>query len=343
MGCSSSSTDSSATEEHSAAGRSPQKLSPEKDPVSPKRLSDIISIKRLTSENSPPPQFQARNIASREGSVHDIYDVAKESIGAGRFGTVTKGMHKDKENGVAIKVIPFKTEEDVDAIEQELEIMSKLMHNSSIVTLHESFQDVVNVYIVMDLCNGGTLLDRIVQSGKFSELDAAKVMLQILTALQCLHDLRICHRDIKPENFMYVDKDVEEGFLKMIDFGGATFVHHGEFLSTMVGTPSYVAPEVLQGKYNETCDIWSAGIVLYVLLSGTAPFKGDTDEQVITQARLGNISVETPSWENVSEEAKDVVRELCQMRASDRPSAEEAMDMRWLASCRMTGGFSAAC
>lgn len=264
------------------------------------------------------------------------------SLGEGRFGTVCRGMHKEKQSYVAIKIIPIKKMEDVDAVSQEMDIMNKVSH-MAIVKLYESFQDNSMVYLVMELCAGGTLLERIMEIGKFTEPQSATVLLQILQALQCLHDKRICHRDIKPENFMFVDWDpVTQGFVKMIDFGGATCVKHGEYLSAMVGTPAYVAPEVLQGKYNETCDLWSTGVILFILLSGIPPFKGETDEEVLQQARLGNISLSSPQWSDISEDSKDLVRELCQMRASDRPSAEEAMEHRWLLSHRKNGSATAA-
>jgi len=319
MGCSNSNpSNPNASNDGSA------KLSP---PTSPQLGPSSWSPTKSSSNASSP--FQARGIASSPGSLHAVYDVEEAKLGEGRFGMVTRGKHKDKQTYVAIKAIPTKTAGDVDAISGEMDIMNKVNH-MAIVKLYESFQDSFSVFLVMELCNGGTLLERVLEVGRFSEFHAAKVLLQILPALQHLHENRICHRDIKPENFMFVDWDpIDQGFLKMIDFGSATFVRHGEYLSTMVGTPTYVAPEVLQGKYNETCDLWSTGVILFVLLSGIPPFKG-TDEEVLQQARLGNISLNTPQWSNISEDAKDMVRELCQMRFSDRPSADEAFRHEWI-------------
>lgn len=288
--------------------------------------------------------FKARFIAKNPGSLLKAYIVDEnDKLGVGRFGAVTSGKDRESQKSVAIKSIPIKRMEDVDTISQEIEVMSLLSH-TAIINLYDTFQDAFNnVFLVMELCVGGTLLQRVQEAGHFTEVNTAKVLFQLFAALQHLHENRICHRDIKPDNVLFWDwHPVEQGFVKLIDFGGAAFFRHGEYLTSKVGSPTYVAPEVLQGKYNETCDLWSTGIVTYVMLSGTPPFTGETDDVILKQAQLGNISMTTPQWSAISEDAKDLVRELCQMRGADRISAEDAFDHQFLVVHRKHGSSSTA-
>lgn len=279
------------------------------------------------SKDGSPVKY--RNVASNDGKVEDVYQRDEKNLGAGRFGKVCKGKHKQKQSLVAIKSIELKLN-DPNIIEQEMSIMQMVDHKS-IIKLHESFQDEDFVYLVMELCSGGTLLDRVMDAGVFSELNAAKVLRSVLSAVQCLHESSICHRDIKPENLMFVDSGaVGQTVLKMIDFGEATVFKKGEFMKKQVGTPVYVAPEVLQCKYNEACDIWSCGIILYVMLSGCPPYQGDDEKVILKQALLGNIPMNASQWSKISECAKDCVKSLCRISASQRPSAEEAFDHEWL-------------
>jgi len=292
---------------------------------------------KISSDNP----IKVRTIASNPGFLLDDYIMDEASLGEGRFGTVTRGENKQNLTPVAIKSIPITRIEDVDAISREIDVMSKICH-TAIIKLHESFQDASNVFLVLELCDGGTLLQRVREVGHFTEVHTARVLFQILPALRHLHDNHICHRDIKPDNVLFVDwHPVEQGFVKLIDFGGAVFFRNGEYLTSKVGTPTYVAPEVLQGKYNETCDLWSTGITIFVLLSGIPPFRGD-DDDILKQAQLGNISLNTPHWSTISEDAKDLVRELCKMRGNDRISAEDALEHKFLFAHKKMGSLRVA-
>jgi len=330
-------------------------------PASPRQESDeprsplfakvqnwkLISRQASNSSDKPKP-IEARTIASNPGLLLEDYEMDEASLGEGRFGTVHRGENKQilsprtgARTTVAIKSIPITRIEDVDAISREIDVMSKICH-SAIIKLHESFQDASNVFLVLELCEGGTLLQRVREVGHFTEVHTARILFQILPALRHLHDNHICHRDIKPDNVLFMEwHPVEQGFVKLIDFGGATFFRNGEYLTSKVGTPTYVAPEVLQGKYNETCDLWSTGITIFVVLSGIPPFRGD-DDDILKQAQLGNISLNTPHWSTVSEDAKDLVRELCKMRGNDRISAEDAIDHKFIFTHRKMGSLSAA-
>lgn len=330
MGCSSSSANASTEGPAPPPQDSDETWSP--------LFARQTSSERQKSSDKP---IKARNIASNSGSLLEAYIMDEASLGEGRFGTVNRGENKQTLTAVAIKSIPIIRIEDVDAISREIDVMGKISH-SAIIKLHESFEDASNVFLILELCEGGTLLQRVQELGHFTEVHTARVLFQILPALRHLHDNHICHRDIKPDNVLFVEwHPVEQGFVKLIDFGGATFFRNGEYLTSKVGTPTYVAPEVLQGKYNETCDLWSTGIMIFVLLSGIPPFRGDDDE-ILKQAQLGNIPLSTPYWSTVSEDAKDLVRELCKMRGDDRISAEDAIDHKFILTHRKMGSLSAA-
>merc|ERR1719334_1449185 len=152
------------------------------------------------------------------------------------------------------------------------------MDHPNIIKLFETFEDHRNIYLVMELCSGGELFDRIIATGHFSEKEAAVLMQQIIRAVYYMHENSICHRDLKPENFLFMTKDpIESNYLKIIDFGLSCKFSPDKVMETKAGTPYYVAPQVLSGKYDHQSDIWSCGVIMYVLLCGYPPFFGDTD------------------------------------------------------------------
>lgn len=169
---------------------------------------------------------------------------------------------------------------DVKVLEEELEILSRVDH-PNIIKFHESYIDYKYIHIVMELAEGGELFDKIIENTKFSEKKAAHLMQKMLSAVKHLHEHQICHRDLKPDNFLFADNS-EDAEIKLIDFGlskryGVDQRKDTVKLKTIVGTPFYVAPEVLGGNYDKSCDIWSLGIILYILLCGSTPFEGDND------------------------------------------------------------------
>merc|ERR1719399_792968 len=205
------------------------------------------------------------------------------------------------------------------------------MDHPNIVKLYESFADHRNIYLVMELCGGGELFDRIIDAGHFTEQGAANLMQQILRAMYYMHDNQICHRDLKPENFLFATKDpIEKNYLKIIDFGLACKFSPDQVLTTKAGTPYYVAPQVLAGKYDHASDLWSLGVIMYVVLCGYPPFYGETDADVLAKVRLGNFSFNAADWKSVSEDAKNLIRMLLKMNPRDRYTAEQALDHVWV-------------
>lgn len=206
-------------------------------------------------------------------------------IGKGSFGEVTKAIDLRTNKVRAIKKIKksaLQKEKGVDK-DKEYEILTKLKH-PNIVRLLEYYQDADYFYLVTEYCEGGELFDQIINCGVFTEKMAAEIIRQILSAVVYCHTNKIVHRDLKPENLLleYSNKTFEEGnIVKVIDFG--TSVEHlnpSEKLKARLGTAYYIAPEVLRGEYDEKCDVWSCGVILYIFLCGYPPFNGENDQLI---------------------------------------------------------------
>ena len=178
----------------------------------------------------------------------------------------------------------------------------------------------------MELLQGGELFDRIVSQQKFSEGQAAELMGKILSAVKYLHKHGICHRDLKPENFLYQDNK-EEAEIKIIDFGLSKKFNDAEVMSemkTIVGTPFYVAPEVLSGNYDKSCDVWSIGVILYILLCGYPPFDGDNNTEIFKSILKNDIEFDSEDWAEVSSEAIDLIKKMLTKNHSERITIEQA-------------------
>mmetsp|Transcript_41483 Transcript_41483/g.96931 ORF Transcript_41483/g.96931 Transcript_41483/m.96931 type:complete len:489 (-) Transcript_41483:204-1670(-) len=281
------------------------------------------------------PTIGGSLVVEQKGSVRDHYKVDSKALGAGSYGTVSKAVHKKTGSTRAMKTI-CKTaggaanSKVLERFYTEIRIMKKLDH-PSIIKLYETFEDKRNIYLIMEMCTGGELFDRIVEAGHFTEAQAALVMKQMIGAIYYLHTNRICHRDLKPENFLFQTQDkIENNLLKLIDFGLATRFEPGQPLKTKSGTPYYVSPQVLQGSYNELCDVWSCGVIMYVLLCGYPPFLADTDPQVLALVRKGHFSFPSEDWSQVSGDAKDLIKKLLEMKPSERYTAEQALGHIWI-------------
>merc|ERR1719460_2395971 len=185
--------------------------------------------------------------------------------------------------------------------------------------------------MILELCSGGELFDRIIEAGSFTEVQAAIAMQHLFRAIFYMHENHITHRDLKPENFLFTSKEpIEKCTLKVIDFGLACKFQQDQVLSTKAGTPYYVAPQVLAGKYDCASDLWSLGVIMYVVLCGYPPFYGETDADVLAKVRLGNFSFNAADWKNVSEDAKNLIRMLLKMNPRDRYTAEQALNHEWI-------------
>lgn len=245
-------------------------------------------------------------------------------IGGGHFGTVrTATLKTDPQVTYAIKsILRENIAKDIKLLEEELAILQSVDH-PNIVKFDQCFIDFRYVHIVMEHCKGGELFDRIVAAQKFTERHAADVMSQMLSAVKHLHGHGIVHRDLKPENFL-MDDTSENSEVKLIDFGlSKRFSQEEEVgrMKTVVGTPYYVAPEVLKGAYDKSCDVWSLGVILFVFLCGYPPFEGDNNKEIFRNVLKQPLTFDPADWNTISDSAKDLVSKMLEKDPTKRISA----------------------
>jgi calcium-dependent protein kinase len=256
--------------------------------------------------------------------ITEKYSFSNRKLGEGSYGFVSKATHKSTQVVRAVKTMPKDAMKNQDRFRTEIDILKELDH-PNIIKLFETFEDRRNFYLVMELCLGGELFDRILEAGHFSEDEAAAAMQHILRAVLYMHENGVTHRDLKPENFLFQTKEpIRENTLKVIDFGLSSHFESGTALRTRAGTAYYVAPQVLAGRYDRMCDLWSAGVIMYTILCGYPPFYGDSDEQVLACVRQGNYAFEPEDWRTISRDAKDLVRNLIKMNPAERFDAAQA-------------------
>jgi len=260
------------------------------------------------------------------------YDVEKASLGSGNFAVVKKCKKKETGDYFAVKIIDKAKVEDMGDIEREVEIMGKIDH-PNVIQLVEVFDEAKKMNLIMELVSGGELFDKIVSLGSFSEKKAAGVMNTLCQALSYLHDKGIVHRDLKPENILLKDKS-EDADIKVADFGLARMVKANDMMKTACGTPGYVAPEVLQNKgYSSgAVDIWSAGVILYILLCGFPPFYEEELPALFDQILKGRYDFPSPWWDQISDDAKDLVRKMLTVDPKKRYTAVDVLKHKWIAN-----------
>ncbi|KAF4352409.1 hypothetical protein G4B88_018841 [Cannabis sativa] len=255
-----------------------------------------------------------------------------EEIGQGRFGTVYRCSSANNQDSgfFAVKSIEKRLVSG-DSLESqclltEPKILHHLGNHPNIVKLHNLYEDEFHLHMVMDLCDSSDLHSLITRR-VFTESEAASVMTQLVQALSHCHRHGVAHRDIKPENILFDQRNR----LKLADFGSAETFMDGELMSGIVGTPYYVAPEVLAGRdYNEKVDVWSAGVVLYILLAGFPPFYGESVVETFDAVLRSNLRFPTKVFRSVSPAAKDLIRRMLCKDVSRRLSAEQVLRHPWI-------------
>uniref|UniRef100_A0A803KSE8 non-specific serine/threonine protein kinase n=1 Tax=Chenopodium quinoa TaxID=63459 RepID=A0A803KSE8_CHEQI len=265
----------------------------------------------------------------------DKYEVGEE-VGRGHFGytrvaTAKKGDLKGLQ--VAVKIIPkakMTTAIAIEDVRREVKILKGLAGHPNLIKIYDAYEDNENVYIVMELCRGGELLDRILsRGGKYTEEDAKAVLIQILNVVSFCHLQGVVHRDLKPENFLFTSKD-EDSSLKAIDFGLSDFVKPDEKLNDIVGSAYYVAPEVLHRSYTTEADVWSVGVIAYILLCGSRPYWARTESGIFRAVLKADPSFNEPPWPSLSLEAKDFVKRMLNKDPRKRITAAQALCHPWL-------------
>jgi len=302
------------------------------------KRKDQSTLQPIASRDSALKKTDAFNTASfivdqKNVRIDSVWDIDRKKIGQGGYGYVVTASHKKTGQIRAIKQIGKAHVQNLERFRQEIAIM-KMMDHPNVIKLYETYEDSRYIYLVMELCNGGELFDRIINLKKFNEEQAAIIMSQILRALFYMHGKNIMHRDLKPENFLFVEKNepIEKSTLKIIDFGLSTkFGPDKPAASTKAGTPYYVAPQVLAGKYGPECDVWSAGVIMYILLCGYPPFYGRDDADVLSKVRAGVFSFNPVHWDNVSTDAQDLIKMMLKMSPRERITAKFALEHCWVA------------
>ena len=264
-------------------------------------------------------------ISSKTTPISKEYIMGK-TLGKGAFGTVRLCVHKATKQTRACKILK-KANQDMQALYEEVEILSKLSH-PNIMQIYEVFNDKTNFYIVSEFCQGGELFDAISKKGSFSENEAARIMKQILSAICYSHQNNIVHRDLKPENILLDDKG-SDLTIKIIDWGCAKSFKKNEKMTNADGTPYYIAPEVLEGNYDEKCDVWSCGVILYIMLCGYPPFNGETDDDILVAVKKGKYDFPKEEWSSVSKEAIELIKGMLTYEPNKRLSALDCMSQSW--------------
>lgn len=265
-------------------------------------------------------------IAYKKNSITKEYTLGK-TLGTGAFGTVRSAIHKATKQVRAVKILK-KSDQDEEKLFLEVNILAKLSH-PNIMQIYEFFDDNSNFYIVSEYCQGGELFDMITDKGCFSEKEASPIMKQLLSAICYCHQNNVVHRDLKPENILLDNKNDKNPVIKLIDWGGARYFSKSKKMTKINGTPYYIAPEVLREVYDEKCDIWSAGVILYILLCGYPPFNGETDKEIMDAVKLGEFDFPDEEWSVVSQEAKDLIKKMLTYDPKKRPSALEIISHPW--------------
>nr|CAD1819226.1 unnamed protein product [Ananas comosus var. bracteatus] len=263
--------------------------------------------------------------------VRHFYTLGKE-LGRGQFGVTYLCTENSTGQQYACKSISKRklvNKTDREDIRREIQIMQHLTGQPNIVEFKGAYEDKSSVHLVMELCAGGELFDRIIAKGHYSERAAAAICRAIVKVVNICHFMGVMHRDLKPENFLLATKN-EGAMLKATDFGLSVFIEEGKVYRDIVGSAYYVAPEVLRRSYGKEIDVWSAGVILYILLSGVPPFWAETERGIFDAVLQGDIDFESEPWPSISYGAKDLVRKMLIQDPKKRITAAQVLEHPWL-------------
>jgi len=257
----------------------------------------------------------------------------KEELGRGSYSICRRCIHRSTKVEFAVKIID-KSKRDC---REEIEILLRHGQHPNILSLRDTFEDSQHVYLVTELMKGGELLDKILKQKFFSEREARSVMEVVATVVKYLHLNGVVHRDLKPANIMYAEEGGNPKGLRILDFGFAKQLRADNgLLTTPCYTANFVAPEVLKRQgYDAACDVWSLGVLLYIMLSGATPFANgasDNPDGILKRIGEGNLKMDSGNWLSVSSEAKDLIRQMLDVEPSKRPTAAQILGHPWMTS-----------
>nr|GMD69728.1 calcium-dependent protein kinase 17-like [Ipomoea batatas] len=263
--------------------------------------------------------------------VRTSYTIGKE-LGRGQFGVTHLCTDKQTGEQFACKTIAKRklvNKEDIEDVRREVQIMHHLTGQPNIVQLKGAYEDKHSVHLVMELCAGGELFDRIIARGHYTERAAASLLRTIVQIVHTCHSMGVIHRDLKPENFLLLSKD-EDAPLKATDFGLSVFYKQGDVFKDIVGSAYYIAPEVLKRSYGPEVDIWSVGVMLYILLCGVPPFWAESENGIFNAILRGHVDFSSDPWPAISPGAKDLVKKMLNSDHKQRLTALEVLNHPWI-------------
>ncbi|KAA3463045.1 calcium-dependent protein kinase 26-like isoform X1 [Gossypium australe] len=323
-----------STSDYSRSGLNDQQLAPQVIPKPTTKDANLVTTVPPKKENSMKRGFDhhvCHVLGHKTPNIRDLYTIGRK-LGQGQFGTTYLCTEISTSFEYACKSIckrKLLSKEDVEDVRREIQIMHHLAGHKNIVTIKGAYEDTLYVHIVMELCSGGELFDRIIERGHYTERKAAALTKIIVGVVEACHSLGVMHRDLKPENFLLVNKD-DDFSLKAIDFGLSVFFKPGQIFTDVVGSPYYVAPEVLLKHYGPEADVWTAGVILYILLSGVPPFWAETQQGIFDAVLKGDIDFYSDPWPVISDSAKDLIRKMLCSQPSERLTAHEVVCHPWI-------------
>ncbi|TMW62557.1 hypothetical protein Poli38472_005175 [Pythium oligandrum] len=277
-----------------------------------------------------PNLFQRNLCLHHKVPVRDVYIILSE-LGKGAFGVVEKVEHRKTKKQYAMKTVTFAKGSERSEFEKEIDILRGL-HHPHIVRMVETYEDDHHFYIIMEMCTDGTLLHKVKERGsEFPEEYVKDAIAKLASVVQYLHSRFICHRDLKLENILLESQELG-GDMKLCDFGASTLFRMGVPMRKVLGSVVYMAPEVLEGNYTQTCDLWSLGVIMYMLLSNKAPFHGATEDELIEKIFDAKVVFDNPVWNNVSPEAKALIKKMLNPDPATRYTAAQVLAHPWISS-----------
>mmetsp|Transcript_1073 Transcript_1073/g.2142 ORF Transcript_1073/g.2142 Transcript_1073/m.2142 type:complete len:392 (-) Transcript_1073:156-1331(-) len=303
------------------------------------RHADMPTLAPISPCASEESTSTAMSITGKFSNIEYKYHIDPRILGTGHHGSVRECIDRVTGQHFAVKSIR-KSDPSImpGGLAREIILLREMKH-PSIVQLVDVYEDADYVHLVTDLCTGGELFDKICEKSSnrdngaacFAEDEAARIMFQILVAVSYMHKRGIVHRDIKPENILFETTD-EDSPIKIIDFGLSRKHYGGQEppMTSVVGTPYYIAPEVLRKKYDKSCDLWSVGVIAYILLCGYPPFNGANNDQTHRRVLRGRYYFPAEDWKDVSIEAMDFIHRMLQMDPRKRMTVEQALNHPWI-------------
>ncbi|ETW06246.1 CAMK/CAMK1 protein kinase, variant 1 [Aphanomyces invadans] len=261
-----------------------------------------------------------------------------ETLGTGNFSIVREALHKPSGQRYAIKCIKKSglSNDELEALTTEVAVLKQMKH-PNIMILHDFFSEPDWYYLVTEYMDGGELFDRIVDKSYYSEREARDLIKLLLEAIKYCHECNVVHRDLKPENLLLTSK-LDDASIKLADFGFAKRVDmHDEGLKTACGTPGYVAPEILKGAaYGKSVDIWSIGVITFILLCGYPPFHDDNHQALFRKIRKGEFAFDSPFWDAISDDAKHFIKQMLVVDNKKRATAAQLLEHPWIVGSQVS-------